>query len=259
MLYFDILRFSFMRFLAYPWEIVATVLRTLVELVFLIYFWSLFTKSAPNSFGVVGFASYFLIASGINELVMAQWGKFAGGLGEAISTGRINNYLLKPLSILPTIYTTAVGRNGVNKLLAIVTIFVGILIQPPQNILSIFLFVVFFINAVLIAYAYNIIEGTIFFHSSDARGIRNAVNHIIGIFSGLLIPISLFPQPFRGWLELTPFPWMVYGPVNALKTSVFTQQVVMDITIVLFWSITLNLIAHLFWAWSIKKYEAIGI
>ena len=230
-----------------------------MELVFLIYFWSLFSQHANNSLGVTGFASYFLIASGINELVMAQWGKFGAGLGDAIRTGAINNYLIKPLSILPAIYFTAVGKNGINKLLAVITILIGLIIQPPQSMLAVLLFTIFFINAVLIAYAVNIIDGTIFFHSADAKGIRSASNHIIGIFSGILIPISLFPDYIRWIVELTPFPWMVFGPVNALKITALTEDVLMDIGIVFFWSIALNIIAYLFWSWSIKKYEAIGI
>lgn len=247
-----------MRFFSYPYEILASILRIIIEIGFLIFFWSLFTRNAENSMGVIGFASYFLIAAGVNELVMAQWGKFTAGLGESIKTGSINNYLLKPINILPTLYVTAVGKNGVSKFLAIVTILIGVSLQPP-SLISLFLFVIFFINAIFIAYAYNIIEGTIFFHSAEARGIRNAVNHMIGIFSGLLIPISLFPEPFYGLLKLTPFPWMVFGPVNALKTNALTQDVIMDIAIVVFWSIALNIIAYLFWTWSIKKYEAIGI
>lgn len=230
-----------------------------MELVFLIYFWSLFSQQSSNSLGVLGFASYFLIASGINELVMAQWGKFGAGLGDAIRTGAISNYLIKPLSILPAIYMTAVGKNGLNKLLAVITIAMGLIIQPPQNIVAVLLFIIFFINAVLIAYAVNIIDGTIFFHSADAKGIRSASNHIIGIFSGILVPISLFPDYLRWIVKLTPFPWMVFGPVNALKTTMITQDVLVDILVVIFWSIALNGSAYLFWSWSIKKYEAIGI
>lgn len=258
-IYFDILRFSFLRFFSYPYEILATALRTVVEISFLIFFWSLFTRSATHSMGVVGFASYFLIASGVNDLVMAQWGKFGAGLGDAIKSGTINNYLIKPINILPTFYFTALGKNGVNKVLSVITITIGLLIQPPQSLMAILLFIIFFINASMIAYAYNILDATMFFHSPDAKGMRNAINHMIGIFSGLLIPISLFPEPFKSMLKLTPFPWMVFGPVNALRTNFITQQTMLDITIVIFWSMALNIIAQLFWAWSIKKYEAIGI
>lgn len=257
-LYFSILQFSFFRFFSYPYEILATALRSVVEISFLVFFWSLYTKSAGSSMTVVGFASYFLIASGVNELAMSQWGKLGSGLAYAIRSGSITNFLIKPIRILPAYYFIVTGQNGINKILALITIIIGLFINPPQTLLSWILFVIFFLGAAAISYAYNIIDASMFFYS-DAKGMRNALNHMIGIFSGLLIPISLFPEPFKSVLQLTPFPWMVFGPINALKMTTVNMEVLNSICIVIFWSITLNLLAHIIWARSLKKYEAIGI
>lgn len=259
MLYPEIIRFSFLRFLNYPYEIIAAVLRVIIEITFLIYFWTLYSTHASHSLGVTGYASYFLIAVGINDLVMAQFGKFAGILGDEIKTGKISNWIIKPVAILPTYYMLALGKTGMNKIISVCCIGLGLIIQPPGNVLSLVLFLFFLIQAVIISYAYNIVVATVFFHTGDAKGIRNAINQMVGIFSGLLIPISLFPNPLQQIVKYSPFPWMVFGPINGLRTTSLQSGILHDIVIVCFWSVMLNVLAYTVWSWSIKKYEAIGI
>lgn len=111
----------------------------------------------------------------------------------------------------------------------------------------------------MIAFAYNLFEGTLFFHSADASGIRNSVAHVIGIFSGIMIPIYLFPDWLEKIVKLTPFPSMVFGPVNALNTKTLSTDIIFDLGVAIFWSIALNLLAYYFWQRSTKKYEAVGI
>ncbi len=259
LLYFHLLRFSFLRFFAYPYEILAALLRNGLEIAFLIFAWSLFNQYSNNALSINTLASYFLLASGIDVLVMAQWGRFGGSLGKAIRFGTISNYLLKPVNILPTFYSTALGSDGINVFFSICTIFLGLYIQPPQSLLSVGLFVYFFINAIFIAYAYNILEATMFFYVPDANGIRGSMQHIIGLLSGLLVPIYFFPHPLDQFIKLTPFPGMIFGPINALKTNAINSTVMTDMSVVLFWSITLNILALLFWRRSLKRYEAVGI
>lgn len=259
MLYLNIIRFSFLRFFSYPFEILAETGKTIVAVAFLIFFWSLYAESATNSPTVTQFASYFLIASGINSLVMGQWGDYASVLKHTIQDGGLNNYLVKPISILPTLYCVAIGRNGMKIFFAVISIFIGIFINPPQTLVSILLFCIFFICAVFIAYAFNVAEGTLYLLSNDANGFRNSLNHIKGLLSGVMVPIYLFPSNLETIVKLSPFPWMVYGPTQGLKTNSLSPNIIQDVSVALFWAIMCNIGAYLFWKYSIKKYEAIGI
>ncbi len=259
MLYFDIFRFSFIRFFAYPYEIVASGAKTLVEIVFLIIFWSLYSKSAVNSPGPEIFASYFLIASGINNIVMSQWGEFGSLLGISIRSGAINNILLKPYNLLPAMYFNSLGKDGINIIIALITITLGLALQTPSTLVSLILFILFLICAFLISYSFNVLQGTLFLYSPDATGIRNSVNHIIAVLSGLMIPIYLFPEPFKRIIELSPFPWMVYGPVHALQTPTITPDVLTNLAVAMFWGVTLSIFSNSLWHKSLKRYEAIGI
>lgn len=258
-IYFDIIRFSFLKFFAYPWEIIASVLKRIVEILFLILFWSLIVESSGGSINTHQIISYFFISMGIRDLVMSHWGAFGGDLGNQIKTGDINKYLMKPIKIIPTLYSLSLGRNGMRTILAGINLLIGIAIFPPKNITSVLLFIIFFICAWWISFAYNLLQGILFFHLTDAGGVRNAINNIVRVFSGEMVPIYLFPPAFGKLINLTPFPSMVYGPSIALNIDSIDKDVLVSIFIAIFWSIALNITSIYLWRMSIKKYEAIGI
>jgi len=257
--YFDIIRFSFLRFFAYPFEIIATVLKRIVEVVFLVLFWSVYIKSSGISVSLPQITAYFLIAMGVADLTMSRWGALSSLIGNQIKSGQISNYIIKPTKLIPTLYAISLGRNGMRLILAVINIFIGLSLMPPKNIFSLVFFLLFFVNAWAISFAYNILEGTLFLHFTDAFGIRNSIQNFIRIFTGTMVPLYMFPSPLKEILRFSPFPGMVYLPANSLSNTLTPHGVGMDIGIGIFWGITLNLLAFSLWNHSMKKYEAIGI
>lgn len=259
MIYLQILRFSFLRFFAYPYEIVAEVLRSLIVMLFLIFFWSVVAKSMDQQNQIIPLVSYFLIATGVKDLVMADYGIFGGELGDLIKSGKISNYLLKPTNVVFSAYTFSLGKVGVPSLISLINIFLGLWISPPVSFISIILFLVFLLIAVAIGFSLNLMIGVIYFHTPDASGIRNTLNHIVQVLSGAMVPLYLFPENWRNIVEMTPFPALVFGPVNALKSAEISSLVVGEIFQALFWGVFLNLAVYYFWQRASKKYEATGI
>lgn len=257
--YFDIIRFSFLRFLAYPFEIIAMVLKRVFEIIFLILFWTIYIKSSGAVVSISQITAYFLIALGVADLTMARWGALSNHIGNQIKSGQISNYLIKPVSIIPTLYSISLGRNGLRLILAIINIGIGLWIMPPKTALSLLIFILFFINAWAISFAYNILEGSLFLHFTDASGIRNSLQNFIRILTGTMVPLYMFPSPLKEILRFSPFPSMVYLPANALSGTIISGNIISDLCIGFFWVVTLNFLAFSFWSYSMKKYEAVGI
>lgn len=258
-IYLDLVKFNFLRFLIYPWEIVASVSKRLIEILFLILFWSLIVKESGGQINISQIISYFFISVGIRDLVMSHWGPFGGEIGSQIKSGYISNYLIKPINVIPTLYARALGKNGIRAIVALINLAIGIVIFPPKTWISILLFIIFFIAAWWISFAYNLLQGTLYFHLTDASSVRNALNNFIRVFSGEMIPLFLFPAALGQIVKLTPFPSMVYGPTIALSTNVINKGVVLDLFVAIFWAIFLNITVYWFWRRSIKNYEAVGI
>lgn len=257
--YFDIIRFSFLRFFAYPFEIFATTLKRVFEIIFLIIFWTIYIKSSGAQVSISQITAYFLIAMGVADLTMARWGALSSTIGNLIKSGQISNYIIRPTKLIPSIYSLSLGRNGMRLILAVINILIGLWIVPPNSVFTLLMFFLFFINAWAISFAYNVLEGCLYLHFTDASGIRNSLQNFIRILTGTMIPLYMFPSPLKEFLRFTPFPSMVYLAANSLSSPLITSSAVTDLMIGLFWAISLNLIAHLFWNYSMKKYEAVGI
>ncbi|EKD53607.1 MAG: hypothetical protein ACD_61C00007G0017 [uncultured bacterium] len=259
MVYWDIVRFSFLRFFAYPYEILAKTAERVIEVIFLIMFWSLYSKSSNQAVSVPQISAYFLIAMGVADLTMSRWGALSNLIGNMVKSGQISNYMIKPVNLVWALYAISLGRNGLRVMLAIINILLGLIIFPPQGILQIGMFVVMLILSWFISFAYNLFEGILFLHFTDAVGIRNSIQNFIRVFTGAMVPIYLFPSPLKEIVLYLPFPAMIYGPASAFSIQTFDYSVIRQILIALFWAVFLNIAMRKWWHYSMKKYEAVGI
>lgn len=258
-IYIDITKFSFFRFFSYPFEILATAAKRIVEILFLILFWSILIKSSQINISLAEISSYFLIAIGVSDLTMTRWGKLSYLIGDMTKSGQISNYIVKPVRLIPTLYSMAMGRSGMTMTFAVMNILIGLIINPPKTLISVILFLAFFVTAIFLGIAENLFEGILFLHFTDASAIRNSIQNFMRLFTGALIPIYLFPDKFRQILRLTPFPGMVYGPTNSLNTNLISLSVIEDLGIAIAWAVVLNIIVYYFWKRAMKNYEAVGI
>lgn len=259
LLYWYIFRFRFLRFLAYPFEITANILKRVVEIAVTIFLWSLILKNVQGGLSVREITSYFLIAVGVGEIVMAKWGPFGSTLANSIRDGTLSNYLIKPVPVVPTLYFTGLGTNGLRATVALISVIIGILINPPQTFIAVLLFFIFFVAALGVAFAYNLFLGTMYFHFGEASGVKNSIEHMSRILSGAFVPLAYFPKNILPIVKLLPFQVMVYGPTNAITTNSFNQDVLVSLVIAFTWVIILNILVFLFWKRSIRNYEASGI
>lgn len=258
-LYWNIVKFNFFRFLTYPFEIIAGVAKRSASIVFLILFWSIIGKYSSNLINLKDIISYFLIASSVNAFVMAEYIVFGDWISDIVKQGDLNNFLIKPVSILPFLYSTYFGKIGLRLCFSVITLILGLLISPPQSLTAVILFIIFLIIAIIISFSFNIFVGVLAFYITEVKGIRNAIGHFVGILSGASAPLTLFPLGLKEFILLTPFPYMIYGPTNSLKINTVDANVVNSLAISTFWAVILLVIAYLVWQRGIKEYEAIGI
>ncbi len=258
-LYWQIVRFRALRFLAYPHEIWAGILRKLISIISLSLLWYLALKSSPVAQSFNQVLAYFLIAEGVEEIAMGKWGVAGHLLGQSIRQGTLSNFLMRPIAIFPYLYSYALGSNGLAILIGGVGIIAGIIIAPPLSALNFLLFLVFLPPAMMVGFAYNMFLGMIFFSLADGSGVKNAITHLVRILSGSWIPLVYFPEQARNLVLLLPFQVMVSGPTRALRTEDFAQSALAAIAIAYFWSMTLLVLIRLRWGRQIKKYEAVGL
>ena len=251
-IYLEVITFNFLRFLTYPTEILATVFRRLMEVVFLILFWTVVLGTSAGGAKVL--ISYFLVAQSVSLLVMARRTEFGTVLRKMIKYGTLNTYLTRPMKILPYVYASTIGNQGLSIGLSLVLIIIGISINPPKSIGHFLAFIIMIPLAATIAFSFNLIEAIVAFYLTESAPIAASVRRVIEVFLGAIAPLSYFPIGVRGILEKSPFPYMVFGPVNAL-TNGWSWRV---IAVGLGWAVGLNLVVYRWWRRALKKYEGVG-
>ena len=181
LLYLNIIQFSFLKYFSYPWEFFAVIAKQALQIVFLIFFWSLVIEGVEGQ-RLIDLASYFLIANGIKDLIMfdrRNWGRF---LRKNIESGQLNIYLMRPVKLLPYTFSIVVGEGFLNLFISIIYIVIGLFISPSSSLVSIFLFFMYLINAILISLAINLFEGALSLVYTKVTGVFNSLNHVSRVF-----------------------------------------------------------------------------
>lgn len=258
-LYARIAWFNFSTYLQYPLEFLSAAVNPIVDLVLKLVLWGVIAASAPGTINFRHIIAYFLVATAISNGLLFNGLRFGGYLAKRIKYGEISRTMIKPVNVLHSLLAELLGNNGVVYGLSMSFMVVGLIIEPPQSLFSLGLFVIYMVLGLAISYAINLLIGTIAFYTTEAGSFKNVGTHIIRVFGGLLIPLNYFPNGLRQLALLLPFGTPIYGPTNALQTTKFSQEGVMSLMASFVWSVVLIVAATYVWRRGIRKYEAIGL
>lgn len=203
--------------------------------------------------------AYFLVTNGVRELIDALYGKFGSGVIDEIKMGRISAYLLQPTHTVLYMYFKHMGTRGVTIIFSVLYIIVGIALAPPTSILMGLLFLLIVISGALICFSIGTMVGCLAFWMTEAKGVKNAVNHVSKVFSGALIPLTFFPIAYQTPVMLSPFASYAYLPATLLQTKTISSFIILQIGVSIFWAIVLLFVSRLVWRRGVKQYEAIGL
>ncbi len=258
-LYGRIAWFNFGVYFNYPIELVASVLRPVFEFGFVVLLWSIVAASSQQQLHIQTLVAYFLLATGINNLLLFKGLKFGSFLAKEIKRGRISQALIMPVNPLWYELSRRLGDRGVNFCTSILFVVAGLLLQPPTSWLGWALFLLYLPMAAVISLSINILIGTMAFYTTESAGFRNASKHVISVLSGATVPLYLFPGILKTAAVSLPFATAVYGPAHAVRITQMSTEVWIGLGGGLFWSIFLLWLSLTIWRRGLKNYEAIGI
>lgn len=255
--YLGLIKFGFSRLIAYPFDLFLSLGNRLVIFAGLWFFWSIISKEVDLN--ILELLSYFLIVQGLAGIMMTQSQKYGAFLRDAIKRGEINNYLIKPIKLIPLTYSIVLGRRLDEIFMSFLFLCLGLLLYGPITLYGFFFFLIFTAIAILLSFAVNLFEGMLAFFIVEPKGVMNFIAHLIKIFSGFWIPLYFFPDSIGNILYYLPFRYMLYEPFISLQITSFNEQVLSSLIIAICWALFLNLIIYYFWLKGLKKYDAIGI
>jgi len=182
-----------------------------------------------------------------------------------IGRGEILNSLLKPLNYFKYWLTRDISSKSLNLFFAVIEFgFLFIILKPPfffqTNPLIIFLFFLCILIAMFIFYLIVFLVNAIPFWAPEMSwGGHFLVTIILVEFlSGSLFPLDILPQNIQNILNLTPFPYLIYFPLQVYLGKIEGLLILKGIIISVVWVLVLWFVMNWIWKKGLKAYQAYG-
>lgn len=227
----------------------------IVEIVVYIFVWQAIYNQTGNagSYTISQMVTYYVLVFSIISFTL--WG-VNEDMAQSIRNGQINKELLNPLSYFQYYFGIDLGELGFASVIGLATFIICSLfwgVTLPSSILNFLLFVVIIILGVPITFFLQMIVGTVGFYSNSIWGMQILRKAVISIFSGIIAPITLFPQWFQVIANILPFKDLVYTPINIWLGNITMQEITFVIIKQIIWGIILYIISKIFFNHAVKN------
>ena len=171
-------------------------------------------------------------------------------IDDIVRTGQIGVYLLRPVNFQHMMLSQAFGGMLFRGLFFSLPVAIPILlffpVAPPASVSSFVLFLFSMLIAFLVFAEINFLVGLLAFKLKSINGIVRAKYFLMQLLSGLLLPLTFFPNAFRVVLEWLPFQAMSYLPLQFYLGKLSGPEIVEALALQFGWILVLYLLGRYF-------------
>jgi ABC-2 type transport system permease protein len=263
--YWTIFKISFEQEFAYRLNFILWRVRNVFQILLTYFLWStVFANPATQIFGYdrTKILTYVFGIMIVRSLVLSARAMDVSG---DVANGDLSNYLLKPLSYFKYWFTRDVSSKALNLMFAAIEFLVlFIILKPPfflqTNLLTLLVFFVSIILAILIYFFLLFIVSSIPFWAPEIGWGSHFLITVVIIesLSGSLFPINILPGMFQSAVLMTPFPYLIYFPVQVYLGQITGMALVGGLMVATAWTGVLWFSMNFIWQRGLKVYQAIG-
>lgn len=168
-----------------------------------------------------------------------------------VGEGRLAMNLIRPVDFQTVMISDAAGQSAFRAVLF--TLPIGIVVallfpvRPPASALAAALFLLSAALSFFLVAALNFLVGLIAIRTKSILGILRAKYLVLELLSGLLIPTTLFPEPFRSVLFASPFPHINYTPAALYLGKASGLEAARLLALQTAWTLALLVLGQLAW------------
>src|SRR5437867_4811192 len=178
-------------------------------------------------------------------------------LAQQVMEGKLAMDLIKPVNVQMMYVAQAQGESLFRiAMLTAPTAVVLMLVYPVRRPASTLHFLAFLASAVLsflLVAGINFAVGTIAIRLKSILGLLRAKYFVLELFSGLLLPISFFPEAFQKVLQFLPFQYISYVPLLLYLGKIKGMGIFRALGLQLFWVAAMLAVGDALWRWSSRK------
>lgn len=231
-------------------------------IVSLYYFWQALLAGKSAFLGYTGeqMLSYVLAMNILRSFVFT--GRGWELVGE-ISHGRISSYLVRPMSYQG--YALALDMAQKTIHLAAGFLEVGLLVlivkapvYAPRAPSAWILFALTVILSSLLFFVMEFLVASLAFWTSESGGPLFCFELFLQFAAGSFFPLDVLPQYLQTTLAMTPFPYMVFFPLNIYLERLASGEAVRVLAIQALWLTVFFAASRFLWNRGVQSYSAEG-
>lgn len=262
--YLPVFKISFQQEFAYRLNFILWRVRNVIQVFLIFYLWD--TVFADPNRVVFGYdkakiLTYVFGLVVVRSIVMAARSIDIAG---EVSRGELANYLVKPVSYFKYWFVRDLSSKALNLSFAVVELgLLYVLLKPPfflqTSPLVLFLFGVSLAVAVIlyffILFLFNLMP---LWYPDQAWGPTFLLFIFVEFLGGGLFPLDILPKAVQSILYLTPFPYLMFLPLEIYLGNFDLGAAVRGIGIQAVWVFIFIFVVRLTWNAGLRAYSSEG-
>lgn len=219
-LYMAFIKSAFLEMMAYRLRYYTGIFTYLMFVSVNYFIWKAVYANQPEGANINGFSlnemvTYVAIAWISRSLYFSNIDE---KIEDLVRTGQISIYLLRPVNFQLMLLSKAFGESFFRLCFFSVPIAVVVFgffpISPPKNLIYFSFFILATFGAFLVLALFNYLIGLLAFSFKSIDGVMRSKYFLVQLFSGMLLPISFFPEKAKIILETLPFKLIADVPLK---------------------------------------------
>lgn len=210
-----------------------------------------YTVSGLITYFSIGWLLRMIVDQGTDDVV-----------ADDVLTGDVALALVRPMSLQAYLFTRFIGLGlaravyyGLPAGLLLMLLFgQQIHIEPGRLVW----FVPYALIAFRLAFEVQYFLGILSFFIVVNQQVSWSVDMLIRLLSGLIVPLNLFPAGVAASLELLPFQYLYYKPIQALLEPAAPAQLTAGIAVGVAWVVALHLVNRYVFALAMRRHLIFG-
>ena len=263
--YLQVFKTSFNQEFAYRLSFVMWRVRNVLQILVIFFLWdTIFSHQEGELFGYDRdkILTYVLGLVFIKAFVLSARAQDVAG---EIARGEIINNLLKPVNYFKYWLTRDLSSKTLNLTFAVGEFFLLYLVlRPPfyfqSDPFQLLMFLASICLAILTYFLLLFIVNAIPFWAPELGWGGHFLFTVIMVefLSGVLFPLDILPAGIQNFLNLTPFPYMIFFPLQIYLGKISGFMALKGILISLSWILILWFLMRSIWEKGFKAYQAYG-
>ncbi len=252
-----VLRLTVRELSAYRLNFVLSFLVIALPFFLQVFFWKAVTRTSGTvgPYSLAQLITYSILALLLHDFAFPS---VRVEIAEDIKQGSLSGYLIRPYPYPLYAACTLLGSHILY--LGVVTLFSLVLIAAFRSLWMITwsrlaYFVLVFLFAWLLGMILSMTLSFAAFFLEDVWGLQRMVSFLVPLFSGLLLPLDLFPMPLQWISRILPFRWMVYEPI---RVALGLQSPGLVVFVICGWLGVSSFLAVILWRKGLQIYTATG-